>query len=379
MLTAQKVLGGVGQDVENNGAQSFMQKVASFSIEAGPSSKDILNFTNQLSVMIRAGISLQESLESVACQIEKRKFKVIVMDLKDRIEGGASFSQALSEHPKVFSNLYINMVGAAELSGSLSQMLQQLVDYLDQEADTKSQVVSAMVYPIIIALMAVVCMSFLLLFVLPRFLLVFEGKEHILPAPTKIIMFASGFARAYWYLILTGVAAVSAGFWYFIKTTAGRFWWDGAKLKIPVLKKLCSCLYITRSLHTMGVMITAGVPVLDTLFITSQVSGNVLYEKMWKNAAECVREGKKISSSLDNTPLMPGNVVQMLRSGEESGSLSAVLGDVADFYGRELKTVIKITTSMIEPIMIVVMGVMVGFIASSIILPIFKMSSAVSN
>ena len=231
-------------------------------------------------------------------------------------------------------------------------------------------------YPIIIAVMAVVCVGFLLMFVLPRFLIVFAGKEHMLPASTKIIMATSKFTQSYWYLILTGAAVAIAGFLTLIKTDAGRYWWDGLKLKIPVFKKLCSCLYITRGLHTMGVMINAGVPVLDTIVITANVSGNMRYEKMWKAVCESVRQGKKISYSLEDSGLMPGNVVQMIRSGEESGTLSEVLSDVAEFYGRELKTIIKITTSMIEPLMIVVMGVLVGFIASSIILPIFKMSSS---
>ena len=377
MFSAQGVLNSLtGADTQYK-AQS--KKKGSFSYEFGPSSKDILNFTNQLAVMVRAGISLQEALESIASQVEKEKFKAILIDIKDRIESGSSFSQALAEHPKVFSNLYINLVAAAEMSGSLSQMLQQLVEYLDQEAETRSQVISAMVYPIIILVMAVVCVSFLLLFVLPRFLIVFQGKEHLLPAPTKIIMFTSNFARTYWYLIITGIAGAATGFWFFIKTKTGRLWWDAMKLRIPIMKKLCSCLYITRSLHTMGVMINAGVPVLDTLSITSQVSGNVHYENMWNRACESVRQGKKISFSLEETPLMPGNVVQMLRSGEESGNLSEVLTDVAEYYSRELKSAIKIATSMIEPIMIVGMGILVGFIASSIILPIFKMSSAVSG
>lgn len=377
MLTAQQALSSLSGGNAQRGSRA--KKKAAFSYEFGPSSKDILNFTNQLAVMIRAGISLQEALESIASQVEKEKFKAILIDIKERIESGSSLSQALGEHPKVFSSLYINMVAAAELSGSLSEMLQQLVDYLDQEAETKSQVVSAMVYPIIILVMAVVCVSFLLLFVLPRFLIVFQGKEHLLPAPTKAIMFISSFARSYWYLILTAAAGVVTGLWFFIKTKAGRLWWDDLKLRIPIMKKLCSCLYITRSLHTMGVMINAGVPVLDTLNITSQVSGNVHYENMWNRACESVRQGKKISFSLEETPLMPGNVVQMLRSGEESGNLSEVLTDVAEFYSRELKSTIKIATSMIEPIMIVGMGLLVGFIASSIILPIFKMSGAVSG
>lgn len=351
-----------------------------FQIEFGPSRKDILNFTNQLAVMLRAGISLQDALESIGSQIEKQKFRVIVMDLKQQIEAGKSFSQALSDHPEVFNNLYINMVAAAEISGSMSSMLQRLAEYLDQEAETRGQVISAMVYPIIIGVMAVTCVTFLLTFVLPRFLLVFEGKEHLLPAPTKLIMALSSGIRNYWFIIFPALGGLILGFWYLTrKTQAGKQWWDRTKLRIPLLKTLCRSLYITRSMHTMGVLTNAGVPILDTISITAQITGNSLYEQMWKGVFEEVREGKKIASSLGRYTLMPGNVVQMIQSGEESGTLGDVLDDISQFYARELRTVIKTVTSMIEPLMIVVMGVLVGFIAMSIILPIFKMSSVVTS
>ncbi|OQY07434.1 MAG: hypothetical protein B6I25_01790 [Planctomycetales bacterium 4572_13] len=350
-----------------------------FRVEFGPSRKDILNFTNQLAVMIRAGISLQDSLESVGSQIEKEKFRFVVLDLKARIEAGQSFSQALAEHPEVFNNLYINMIAAAEISGSMSSMLRQLTDYLDQEAETRSQVISAMVYPGIIATMAVTCVTFLMTFVLPRFLKVFAGKEHLLPGPTKALMMLSGVMTNYWFIVFPSIAGTIGAFWYFTsKTDAGKAWWDLMKLRLPLLKMLCRSLYITRSMHTMGVLTNAGVPILDTLSITAHITGNRLYEDMWKGVYEEVRQGKKIAGSLASYGLMPGNVVQMIQSGEESGTLGDVLSDIADFYGRELKTVIKTVTGMIEPIMIVLMGVLVGFIAMSIILPIFKMSAVVS-
>jgi len=173
------------------------------------------------------------------------------------------------------------MVAAAEVSGSMSAMLQQLVEYLDQEAQTRSQVIGAMVYPIIIAVMAVSTTIFLLTFVLPRFLVVFAGKEDLLPAPTKMIMGLSAVTRGYWFVIFPAIGAAMWAFWYFINTAIGRQWWDRTKLRIPLLKTLCRSLYITRSLHTMGVLTNAGVPILDTIIITAQVSGNVLYEKMW--------------------------------------------------------------------------------------------------
>jgi len=362
----------------DGGQQTFMQKLMSLNVESGPGRKDILFFTNQLSVMIRAGISLQEALDLISEQVENKKFKKVLCDLKERIEAGQNFSQALAEHPKLFSNLYINMVAAAELSGSLSSMLLQLADYLDEEAETRSQVVGAMVYPMIIATMAVSCTTFLMMFVLPRFLKVFEGKEHLLPSPTKIVMATSTFMRGYWHVNLGCLIAFIIGFKIFVKTDVGRFFWHKAKLKIPLLKTMFSSLYITRSLHTMGVLTNAGVPILDTISITASITGNVHFENMWLGVHEEVRQGKKIAGSLAKYNLMPVSVIQMIRSGEESGTIGEVLGDVSEFYARELKSVIKMVTSMIEPIMIVLMGVLVGFIASSIILPIFKMSNAVS-
>ena len=196
--------------------QSVLKKVKNFRIEFGPSRKDILNFTNQLAVMIRAGISLQDSLESIASQNENQKFREIIFDLKNKIEEGKSFSQALAEHSDVFSNLYINMVAAAEISGSLSGMLRKLAEYLDQEADTRSQIKGAMVYPIIIAVMAVSVTIFLLTFVLPRFTAIFAGKEHLLPGPTKALMASSYFLRTFWYIIVPVVGTSMAGLFYFI-------------------------------------------------------------------------------------------------------------------------------------------------------------------
>jgi type IV pilus assembly protein PilC len=366
-----------GNSARKKKQQSALQNIRQFRVEFGPSTKDILNFTNQLAVMIRAGISLQDSLESIAEQTDNQKFRVVITDLKNRIEAGQSFSQALSEHPHVFSDLYINMVGAAEISGSLSGMLQKLAEYLDSEAETRSQIKGAMVYPIIIAVMAVSVTVFLLCFVLPRFTAIFAGKEHLLPTPTKALMASSAFLRGYWYFVVPAVAAMFWAFWYFIGTASGRQWWDKMKLTLPLIKTLCESLYITRSMHTMGVLTKAGVPILNTLAITAQIAGNTLYKKMWLSVHEEVRQGKKIASSLSQHNLMPNNVVQMIRSGEDSGAMADVLRDVSNYYARELKTVIKAVTSMIEPIMIVCMGVLVGFIAMSIILPIFKMSSLV--
>ena len=370
---------------KNAAEETLLEKAMKFSIEFGPSRKDILNFTNQFAVMIKAGISIDQALRDIGEQVENKKFKEIIFDIKQDIVSGQSISQALAKYPDVFGNLYVNMIAAAEISGSLSSMLEKLAGYLDQEADTRSQVRGAMVYPIIIATMAVTVTTFLLAFVLPRFVGIFEGKEHLLPTPTKIIMGLSAFLRSFWFIIIPVIAAAIWGFITFVRTYTGKFWWDRIKLKMPVIRKLCRSLYITRSLNTMGILTNAGVPILETISITAEISGNIHYKTMWKQVHDSVRQGKKIALSLANyqsakkadKSLMPTSVVQMIRSGEESGSIANVLTDISDFYARELKAVIKTVTSMIEPIMIVLMGFVVGFIAMSIILPIFKMSNVV--
>jgi type IV pilus assembly protein PilC len=356
-----------------------MSALKNFSIQFGPSRKDVLYFTNQLSVMVKAGISIDDALGGIGEQLQNQKFKRIVLAIKADVEGGQSFSQALSKYPDVFSNLYVNMMAAAEVSGSLASMLEQLAHYLDQETETRSQIRGAMVYPGIIAFMAISVTVFLLTFVLPRFVVVFAGKESLLPTPTKMIMALSLFIRTFWYYLIPALGAFAWGFWYFINMPVGRLWWDRVKLVLPIVSKLCRALYITRGLHTMGVLTSAGVPILDTIQITSDISGNVHYKKMWNNVHNSVRQGHKIASSLATSSLLPASVVQMIRSGEDSGKLSEVLADISRFYGRELKATIKAVTAMIEPVMIIVMGFIVGFIAMSIILPIFKMSAIVSG
>jgi len=235
----------------------------------------------------------------------------------------------------------------------------------------------AMIYPGIIGTMAVGTTIFLLTFVLPRFMVIFKGKEAALPAPTKLLLALSNFMVNYWYVLLAGTIAAVWGFVLMLRTDWGRLWWDKTKLTVPLFKKLFRALYISRSLHTMGQLINAGVPMLDTLAITSEISGNTLYRRMWRAVYSAVKQGKKISMPLQKSPLLPRSVVQMISAGEESGKLGEVLDEVSEFYSRELKAVIKGVTAMIEPLMIVLMGSIVGFIAMSIILPIFKLSSLV--
>jgi type IV pilus assembly protein PilC len=269
------------------------------------------------------------------------------------------------------------MVKASELSGGFSKMLDKIAAYLCQQIETTQQVRGAMIYPGIIGTMAIGTTIFLLTFVLPRFMVIFQGKEKMLPAPTKLLLAMSNFMVNYWYVLIFALAAAIWGFILMLKTDWGRLWWDKTKLTVPLFKKLFRALYISRSLHTMGQLINAGVPMLDTIQITAEISGNTLYRRMWRAVYGAVKQGKKISAPLNKSPLLPRSVVQMIGAGEESGKLGEVLDEVSEFYSRELKSVIKSVTAMIEPLMIVLMGSVVGFIAMSIILPIFKLSQLV--
>jgi len=348
-----------------------------FSLSLGPGAKDVQNFTSQLAVMIRAGISLRAAIEGIGEQATNPKFKQMLIQMKKDVEGGKQFSDALMRYPKNFSPLYVNMVKASELSGGFAKMLDRVAEYLTQQIETAAMVKGAMIYPGIIGTLAVGTTIFLLTFVLPRFMVIFQGKEQALPAPTRLLLALSNFMRNYWYVLIAGVGAGIWGFMMMLRTDWGRVWWDKVKLTIPLFKKLFRALYISRSLHTMGQLINAGVPMLDTISITADISGNVLYKRMWRAVYAAVKQGKKISAPLGKSPLLPRAVVQMINAGEESGKLGEVLDEVSGFYARELRLVIKSVTAMIEPLMIVIMGGMVGFIAMSIILPIFKLSQLV--
>jgi type IV pilus assembly protein PilC len=340
----------------------------------GPSASDIQNFTNQLAVMLRAGIALRSAVEGIADQTVNPKFRTMLNRIKSDLEGGKQFSDALLRYPKSFGPLYINMVKASEMSGGLSKMLDRISNYLIQQIETKRMVTGAMVYPGIIGTLAIGTGVFMLTFVLPRFMVMFKGKEHILPLPTKMLLATSNFMTNYWYLILMGLVALVWGLVMALRTEVGRNIFDSLKLKVPLFKKLFRALYISRSLHTMGQLINAGVPMLDTIAITADISGNVHYRKLWHSVHTAIKQGKKISVPLQNNSMLPKSVIQMVSAGEESGKLGEVLDEVSEFYKRELVATIKTVTGMIEPLMIVVMGGMVGFIAMAIILPIFKMS-----
>ena len=346
---------------------------------SGPTQKDVLDFTVQLAVMVRAGINLRLALDGIADQTKNARFKRIIHQIRGDVEAGKSFSEAIARHPKLFNPLYVNMVKASEMSGSFAKMLDRIAAFIAQQLETRKMVVGASIYPGVIATMAIGVTVFLLTFVLPRFAGVFAGKEEVLPGPTKLLLGLSAWMVNNWMLLIGCVAAGIIGLILMLRTEVGQLWFDRTKLVAPLFKRMFRALYVSRSLQTMGELLNAGVPVLDAVGVTGDISGNRLYRNLWKRVQSAVREGRKLHEELDGSPLLPGSVVQMVAAGEESGRLGEVLEEVAEFYQRALREAIKTMTSMIEPILIVVMGSIVGFIAMAIILPIFKMSSLVSG
>lgn len=361
------------------GGRDLAAWLAVLNWSSGPSAKDVLDFTTQLAVMIRAGISIRAALEGIAEQVTNPGFRKILQQIRADVEGGKQFSEAIARYPRLFSPLYVNMVRASEMSGSFAKMLDRVAAYLAQEIETRKMVLGASIYPGIIATMAISVTVFLLTFVLPRFAGVFKGKEDALPAPTRFLMGLSGFMVEWWWALAIGAVAGVVGFLIFIRTELGSFWWDRLKLTVPVVGRMFRALYISRSLHTMGELLNAGVPMLDTIAITGDISGNQLYRRMWRGVYGAVKQGKKVQSQLSRSRLLPRSVVQMIAAGEESGKLGEVLDEISAYYAKALRDAIKAVTSMIEPIMIVLMGGVVGFIAMAIILPIFKMSNLVSG
>ena len=345
----------------------------------GPTKRDVLDFTTQLAVMVRAGISLRAAIDGIAANTENKPLRSILRSIKEDIEAGCTFSDAIGQYPKLFSPLYINMVRASELSGSFGHMLDRIAKIITRQIATRKMMIGASIYPAVIGGLATVVTIFLLTFVLPRFAGVFAGKEDVLPWPTIFLMGLSKWMVLYWWTVPITIFFLVIGTIFGSRTDRGAKIIDVLKLKLPIIRQMLRALYINRSLQTLGELINAGVPMLSALEVTGDISGNQYYKKLWYDARQGAREGSRIAETVRDTKLLPKPVIQMVGAGEESGRLGDVLQEVAEYYDRVLQDAVKTFTSLLEPVMIVFMGGIVGFIAMAIILPIFKMSAVVSN
>ncbi len=340
----------------------------------GVSKNDIIYVTCQLAIMVDTGITLATALSGIVEQEANPTLRRLLVDLRDRVEAGEDFSRALARHPKHFDKTYISLVKASEATGTLGATLERIAEYLRKEVETRAKVRAAMAYPAVMMVMAAGVTVFLLTYILPKFTPLFQSKGTELPGPTLLMMTLSDALLGYWYLWLAGAAVLLAGFVYGKRTEVGTRALDWIRINAPIVGPMSRKVTISRSIRTLGTMLRSGVPVMDAIKLAGEVSGNYYYESLWEHVLHEVTGGKRMCEVLAGNPLFPRVLVQMIASGEETGKLDSVLERVSVYYDREVETAIKATTSMIEPIMIALMGVVVGTIGLALLLPIFSLS-----
>ena len=343
-------------------------------IPKGVSRSELIYVTAQLAIMVDTGITLSTALSGIVEQETNPTLRKVLKQLKEEVEGGQDFSTALARFPKYFDKTYVSLVKASEATGTLGTMLDRIAAYLRKELETRGKVRAALAYPAVMMVIASGVTVFLLTYILPKFTPLFKSKGTKLPAPTLVMMWLSDAMLGYWYLWLVGAVAVVAGFLYGRRTEAGRKVIDWLKINSPIIGPMFRKVTISRSIRTLGTMLTSGVPIMEAIRLAGAVSGNYYYERLWQHVLDEVTGGKRICEILQGNPLFPRVLVQMISAGEDTGKLDVVLEKVSTYYDGEVETSLKATTSMIEPIMISVMGVVVGTIGLALLLPIFSLS-----
>lgn len=337
---------------------------------------DVVAFAQQLSVMLKTGVPLAEALETFAEQAPRKDMAEFVRMIRTEVCEGEDFSAVLGKHPRTFPTVLVSLMRAAEASGKLDEMLGRVAKDLAKSRKTARQVRGAMTYPAIMMAVAVVAVAVIMVFVLPKFGPLFKAQGDRLPTPTKALVWLSGFLRTGWAIYVPVLLALAGGTWWWARTEAGRIAIDTAKLRMPVLGHMFRSLYLVRFSSTMGSLMAAGVPLVEIVRICRDVTGNVHYERLWTTLEERIEKGQEIAPTFREFDFVPRNVVAMIASGEKSGRLSEVLDHAAAAAEDDLDIAVKSATSLVEPILIVGMGLVVGGIAAAMLLPIFNMSRA---
>ena len=340
--------------------------------------KDITFFTRQLATMLKAGVPLLQCFEIVARGHKNPRFARLMMDIKGRVEAGSSLSQAFREHPGQFDALYCNLVNAGETSGMLDGILDRLASYKEKILALKSKIKSAMFYPISVISVAIIVVWIIMVWVIPAFKKVFTSFGANLPAPTLIVIAISDFFVEYWWLLAAIIFGTIFGFFFLLRrSTAFRYTVDRVSLKLPIIGGILEKATIARWTRTLATMFAAGVPLVESLDAVAGASGNAVYASGTRKIQTEVSTGTSLTNAMHNTGLFPTMVLQMTQIGEESGSLDGMLSKVADFYEREVDDAVTALTSLLEPIIIVFLGVVIGGLVVAMYLPIFKLGSVV--
>ncbi|MBW2035898.1 MAG: type II secretion system inner membrane protein GspF [Deltaproteobacteria bacterium] len=338
---------------------------------------EISVMTRQLSILLSAGVPLVGALDGLLSQITNPLLKKIIAQIKESVNEGNSLAFALSRHPRIFSNVYINMVRAGEASGSLDLVLERLADLGEHQETLKGRFRAALAYPIFMFFIGSLVLFFLITFIVPNITQIFKEMHQVLPLPTVILIGVSNFLKSFWWILFLIMAAVVMALKQFKKTPKGCYMWDKMKLRIPVFGSMNNKIAVARFGRTLGSLLQSGVPLISALQIVRNIVNNVIIARMIDDAMEEIQAGKSLAGSLAQSPWVPSIVVQMISVGEQSGELEAMLNKVADTYERDVESHVMAMTSMLEPVMILFMGLIVGFIVVSILLPIFEMNQMI--
>lgn len=335
----------------------------------GVSTKMLCTFTRQFSTLQDAGLPVLRSLKILEGQLKPSALKNALIDVVDDVESGSTLSEAFGKHPKCFDRLYINMLKAGEAGGALEVILQRLADFKEKAQTLKRKIIGAMVYPIVVILVAVAILSFILIYIIPKFKKIFADFQMKLPAITELLLDVSDFFQTNWYVF----PLVIIGLWLMIKLIClfkkGRYGWDWVKLHIPIVGGIIEKTIIARTTRTLGTLVSSGVPILEALAIVKETCNNAVYEHMYQRVYESIREGETIAAPLKESRLVDDMVVNMVDVGEETGELDKMLYKVAEVYEEEVDILVESLISLLEPIMVVFLGVCVGFIVVALFMP----------
>jgi type IV pilus assembly protein PilC len=343
----------------------------------GVTQKDLVIFTRQFATMIDAGLPLVQCLEILSSQLDNMAFREVLVKVKTKVESGSTLADALGDHPKVFDTLYVQLVAAGEIGGILDTILNRLAQYIEKNEKLKSKVKGAMVYPSVVLVVAVGVTVVLLLFVTPTFEKMFKDFGGAMPAPTQIVIDLSKWLQHYIGYLCAFIVAAVIGFRAWVSWPKGRVQWDSFVIRTPIFGPLVRKVAVARFTRTLGTMISSGVPILDALEVVAKTAGNAVVEKAIRYTREKIAEGKTIVQPLSETKVFPSMVVQMIGVGEATGAMDQMLTKIADFYDDEVDAAVAALTSLIEPVMMVFLGGVVGGFLVAMYLPIFSIAGAV--
>jgi type IV pilus assembly protein PilC len=345
---------------------------------------ELVLFTTQLSVMLDSGVVLSDAIEAIGQQMRPGTFQNVIEDIAGRIKNGDNFSSALNGYPKIFNSMFVSMVRASEASGKMAEMLEVLSGYLDAEAETRKQVKSAMIYPLVMLLMAVAATGSLMFFVLPRFTRIYQARGAALPKLTQVLVSCSSLLANPLFLAFA-VTGCFSGYWAYSvwkKTDSGCKMIDWIKLHTPIFSTMIIDAVMTRSMRILSSMVNTGVPLLDALDVMKSSSDNYFFQRLWMHTDAKIRDGYQFSDAVmtcDDSTLIDPGILQMIRAGEKSGQIGQVCDKISIFLGKKLQNSIRVATSLIEPLMITLMGAIIGTIAIALVLPVFKISSVMTQ